>query len=109
METLAQAVVLHLHIRVREGNEAKLTEFLHRARPYYEAPGGIRVRLIEDADDPRCFIEIIEYESEAVFEQDHLRLDADSTMESYLDEWHSLLEGEVRVKKYLDRSVKIGG
>lgn len=109
MGTVAQTVVLHLHICVREGNEEKLTEFLRRARPYYEAPGGIRVRLIEDADNPRRFIEIIEYESEEVFERDHLRLDTDSAMRSYLDEWHSLLDGEVRVQKYLDLSAKIGG
>jgi len=111
METVDPTVpvALHLYIRVREGCEAKLMAFLRHARHFYEAPGGIRVRLLRDATDPRRFVEIIEYEDEAAFQQDDHRANTDPTMRRHLDEWRSLLDGEIHVKKYQELTAELGG
>lgn len=101
-------VSLHLHIRVPPGREAKLIEFLRGARPFYEEPGGIRVRLLQDADDPLQLIEIVEYADRAAFERDDRRVNSDPTMQRYLAEWRQLLDGPVEVRKYLDLSGQLG-
>lgn len=105
---LPTPVVLHLYIRVLPGREAKLIEFLRGARPFYEEPGGIRVRLLQDADDPLRFIEIVEYADRAAFERDDRRVNSDPTMQRYLAEWRQLLDGPVEVRKYLDLGGQLG-
>ncbi len=47
-------VELHLRLRVQRGRREEFLAFLREATPYYEAPGGIEIRLLEDlADDHR--------------------------------------------------------
>jgi hypothetical protein len=41
-------VTVHLRIRVARGREDDLRRFLREAIPFYESPGGIRVRLLGD-------------------------------------------------------------
>jgi hypothetical protein len=101
---LSAPVALYLHIRVRQGFETKLVEFLRGAKAFYEGPGGIRVRLLQDAVDPLSFIEIIEYEHNKAFENDDLRVKSDSAMKCYLYDWQSLLDGKADTKKYFDLS-----
>ena len=46
------AVFIHLRIRVAEDRQAEFRSFLGEATPFYESPGGIRVRLLSDEVDP---------------------------------------------------------
>ena len=91
-------IVLHLAGRVPDGGRARLEAFLAEARPFYEAPGGVRVRLQWDRADPARFLEIMEYADEAAYLADQERVERDPVMRSWLARWHLLLDGPIDVR-----------
>jgi RimJ/RimL family protein N-acetyltransferase/quinol monooxygenase YgiN len=91
---------LHLRIRVLPQNRAAFDAFLREAIPFYESPGGIRIRLIEDKADATRLIEVVEYASAEVFEADQRRVENDATMREYLARWRALLDGPPVVEVY---------
>ncbi len=84
-------VCLHLRIRVATERQAEFRSFLREAIPFYEAPGGIRVRLLSNATESDRFIEQIEYIDEHTYQQDDERTRSDPTMAQFLARWRSLL------------------
>jgi quinol monooxygenase YgiN len=94
--------VLHLKIRTRSADAEELLSFLREAVPFYESPGGVRVRLLRSIDNPTRFIEIIEYDDRDAFEKDQHRVASDPQMRGYLQTWRSLLAEGVEVETYED-------
>lgn len=90
---LMHEIELHLRIRVPVGGEQPLREFLNDAIPFYEAPGGIHMRLVRDASDPLAFIEIVEYATREDYAADQHRVANDPEMAGYLERWRKLLDG----------------
>ncbi|MBZ0171654.1 MAG: antibiotic biosynthesis monooxygenase [Phycisphaerales bacterium] len=84
-------IELHLRIRVKPGGREALLSFLREAVPFYESPGGITMRLLEDHDDPDRFVEVVEYASERAYQDDQRRVEHDEKMKSYLKRWRNLL------------------
>lgn len=99
--------VLRLSIVARPGARQALLDFLREAAPYYEAPGGIRMRLLQDANNPDKFIEEFEYATSEAFETDNLRVENDPVMRSYLDRWRALLADKAEVTVYHDVTFQI--
>jgi hypothetical protein len=99
-------VCLHLCVRVSRERRADFLAFLREATPYYEAPGGIRIRLLERADDPEELIEVVEYASRADYERDQHRVEHDPEMQSYLRRWRELLMEPPRVIVWDEHSVR---
>lgn len=97
---LATKIELHLRCRVRAGGRDAFFAFLKEATPFYEAPGGIRVRLLEDHADDHRFIELVEYADEATFQRDQERVANDATMKAYLSRWRELLAEPPVVEVY---------
>lgn len=97
-----QRIDLHLRIKVASGREDELLAFLRRARRLYEAPGGIRVRLLRSLERPGEYIELVEYGDRATYERDQVRVDTDPALIRTLDEWRSLLEDRAAVEAYED-------
>lgn len=95
-------MIIQLRGRVAEGRWDDLVSFLRKAIPFYQQPGGIRVRLLRDAADPDAFIEVIEYETEASYAADQRRVDSDPAMIARLAEWRELLAGPVDVQTLRD-------
>lgn len=93
-------IELHLRGRVIESRKADLEEFLAEAIPFYESPGGIRVRVLWDVADADRFIEIIEYADQATHDRDQLRVENDPRMRDLLDRWRALLDGPPVVEIY---------
>ncbi|GHS86146.1 hypothetical protein AGMMS50218_05470 [Actinomycetota bacterium] len=93
-------ITLYLAGRVRPGDRPRLEAFLAEATPFYEAPGGIRVRLQWDRAEPERFLEIMEYADAAAHDADQRRVDEDPTMREYLRRWHEILDGPVEVTAY---------
>jgi hypothetical protein len=81
-----------------DGRWDDLVSFLRTAIPFYEGPGGIRVRLLRDVEDPNAFIEDITYEDEAAYAADQHRVESDPVMIARLEEWRGLLAGAVEVQ-----------
>lgn len=101
----AGRIDLHLRIRVAEGRRADFLRFLESAIPVYESPGGITVRLLQDHSDDHRFIELVLYESEAVYRQDQERIATDPRVTRLLEEWRSLLAAPPVVEVYRLMSV----
>ena len=77
-----------------------LLAFLARAKPYYEQPGGIRVRLLRSRDDPGQFVEIVEYRDEEAYERDQARVASDPRMKALLEEWRGFHSGPSTVEAW---------
>ena len=104
----SDCVALHLRIRVKPENRDALLRFLAEARPFYEQPGGITMRLLQQMTDPSEFIEVFEYESRAAYEGDERRVRDDPRMKAYLERWRSLLDGPPVVEAYLEQVIDGG-
>ena len=95
------AIELHLRIRVSAANHQAFHAFLAEAIPYYESPGGIRIRLLQGLADPCEFIEVVEYQTRDDFERDQHRVERDEGMKGYLQRWRALLEAPPRMETYV--------
>lgn len=93
-------VDLHLRIHVQRGRREEFLAFLREATPYYEAPGGIEVRLLEDTADDHRFIELVLYENEEAYRRDQERVDSDPRMRALLERWRGMLDGPPVVEVY---------
>ena len=96
---MKQPVAVHLRIRIQD--RSKLIDFIRRALPFYE-DGGIKIRLLQDFEDPNSFLEIVEYRDQPSYEKDQHRVESDTEMKGYLQSWHSLLAGPLIVETYYD-------
>jgi quinol monooxygenase YgiN len=94
-------IELHLRGRVAPGRRADLVAFLREAIPYYEAPGGIRVRLLWDVADPGRFIEAVEYADQETHDRDQVRVAEDPRMKEFLQRWRGLLAEPPHVETYV--------
>ena len=82
---------LHIRLRVAPGRREAYLSFLREGIPYFEGPGGIEVRLLEDKSDDHKFIELILYENEQVYARDRQRVANDPEMKRFLERWRALL------------------
>ncbi|MEZ6318142.1 MAG: antibiotic biosynthesis monooxygenase [Phycisphaerales bacterium] len=97
---MTHAIELHLRARVAPGKRADFLAFLREAVPFYESPGGIRVRVLFDREDPDRFVEVIEYATVDIQDRDQQRVEHDPEMRSFLERWRALLDGPVTVERY---------
>ena len=91
---------LHLRVRVATGRREAFFAFLREAIPYYEGPGGIEIRLLQDKADDHRFIELVLYEDEQAYERDQERVASDPVMKRYVERWRSLLAEPPQVEVY---------
>lgn len=94
-------IELHLRGKVAAGRRASFDGFLAEAIPFYESPGGIRVRILWDQSDADRFIEIIEYADQAAHDRDQLRVENDVRMRDLLQRWRDLLDGPPQVETFM--------
>jgi hypothetical protein len=93
-------IALHLRIRVLSERRNDFLAFLSEAIPFYEAPGGIRIVVLQSRDDPDDFIEVVEYQEHEIYERDQMRVDSDPDMKERLVRWRGFLVGPVTVETY---------
>ena len=91
---------LHLRCRVVPGQREAFLAFLREAIPFYESPGGITARLLQDMSDDHRFIELVLYDDQAAYERDQQRVAGDPTMKAYLARWRGLLAEPPVVEVY---------
>lgn len=97
-----------LTFRVGTRRRASFLRFVSWAFPFYERPGGIRMSLFEDLEQPGTFVEIASYDTMAAFRADQERVRSNPESRRVLAEWRSLLSGppEVRLVKRWDRRAR---
>jgi hypothetical protein len=99
--------VIHLNIRVTDTKLPGFLRFLREAVPFYEAPGGIKIRLLRNMDDPNALIEVVEYVDHGTYLRDQERVASDPQMQAYLERWREFLSGPPEVTVYQDISEEI--
>lgn len=97
---MSARIDLHLRCRVKPGRRAEFLAFLRDAIPFYESPGRITIRLLQDLQDDHRFIELVLYDDEAAYRLDQQRIEHDATMKSYLTRWRELLAEPPAVEVY---------
>jgi hypothetical protein len=93
-------IELHLRGRAAPGRRADLVAFLREAVPFYERPGGIRIRLLWDVTDADRFVEVVEYVDQDTHDRDQVRAAGDAEMQGYLRRWRALLAEPPQVEVY---------
>ena len=81
---------------------AQLLPMMNAARPFIQAFGGTRIRLLQNVDDPARFVQEIEYETHESIELNRHRIASDPRVQAYLQGWRSLLGGAVEIDVYQD-------
>ncbi|MBI3268706.1 MAG: GNAT family N-acetyltransferase [Planctomycetes bacterium] len=89
--------LVSLVYRVKPERRGELLAFLRDAFPFYESPGGIRMALYEDVDQPGRFLELVAYDGEPGYAADQVRIERDPECRARLEAWRGLLDGPVEV------------
>lgn len=77
-----------------------LLTLLKAARPFHEAFGGKRFRLLQNVDDPARFVQEIEYETHETIELNRQRFASNPWVQSTLQSWRIMLGGAVEIDVY---------
>jgi hypothetical protein len=77
-----------------------LLSLLKAARPFHEAFGAKRFRLMQNVDDPARYVHEIEYETHETIEFNRQRFASDPRVQAYLGSWRALLGGSVEFDVY---------
>ena len=77
-----------------------LLSLLTAARPFHEAFGGKKFRLLRNVDDPARYVHEIEYETHEAFEFNRQRFASDPRVQMFLQSWRTMLGGTVEIDVY---------
>jgi hypothetical protein len=94
--------VLHMRFTVPSANPKDLLSLLEAGRPFVEMFGGTAVQLLQNADDPSRFIQVIEYETDQELEKSRQMFASDARFQSMLQTWRTMLPGGVEFDVYQD-------
>ena len=73
-----------------------LLSLLKAARPFHEAFGGKKFRLLQNVDDPARYVHEIEYETHEAIEFNRQRFASDPRVQATLQSWRTMLGGRSR-------------
>jgi hypothetical protein len=91
---------LFFKFRLPAADPAHLAAIMKASAPFYEFFGGSRMRLLQNADDPGQYIQMIEYETPEAMELNRQRIASDHRLQGYLQAWRAFLPGAVEVDVY---------
>ena len=86
-----------------------LLSLLRAARPFHEAFGGKKFRLLQNVDDPARYVQEIEYETHEALELNRQKMASDPRVQAYLQTWRTMLGGAVDVDVYEEIGSVQGG
>ena len=70
------------------------------AAQFYRMFGNMRMRLMQNVDDPAKFVQEIEYDAPEGIEINRQKIASDATMQGYLQAWRTMFPGAVEVDVY---------
>lgn len=77
-----------------------LQTLLAASRPFHEAFGGKRFRLLQNVDDPKRYVHEIEYETPEALEFNRQRFASDPRVQATLQSWRVMLGGTIEIDVY---------
>jgi len=94
------ARTLHLRFTLPGADPAQLSAMMKSAKPFYEFFGTMRMRLLQNVDDPGRFIQVIDYEADEAVEVNRQRIAGDPRMQGFIQAWRSMLPGAIEIDVY---------
>jgi quinol monooxygenase YgiN len=91
---------LHLKFTLHGADSDQLSSMMRTAAPFFQMFGNAHFRLLQNADDPTRFIQVIEYETPEAFELNRQSLASDVRMQTYLAAWRTMLPGALEIDVY---------
>jgi hypothetical protein len=88
---------VHLRFTMPAADPAQLSALIKSAKPFYEFFGTMRVRLMQNVDDPARFIQVIDYETDEAVELNRQRIASDPRLQTFIQAWRTMLPGAVEV------------
>lgn len=92
--------VLHVRFTMPNADAAHIAAMVKAAAPFYQAFGDMRVRLLQNADDPAKFTHEIEYDAPEALEINRQSIASDLRVQTYLQAWRAMFPGAVEVDVY---------
>jgi len=93
-------MTLHLKFTLAGADPAQLSTMMKSAQPFWEFFGTMRMRLLQNVDDPGRFIQVIDYETDEALELNRQRIASDPRMQGFIQAWRSMLPGAVEIDVY---------
>jgi hypothetical protein len=91
---------LHLKFTLPGADPAQLSAMMRSAQPFWEFFGTMRMRLLQNVDDPGRFIQVVDYEADEAVELNRQRIVGDPRMQGFIQAWRSMLPGAIEIDVY---------
>ncbi len=103
MAEAEQRVRRVLQIKIRAlGDPKQFIALMNNAKPFYQALGGTRVRILQNVDEPAQLAIEVEYEAAAALELNRQKIAGDPMLRTMLQGWRSMLAGSAEMDVYED-------
>jgi quinol monooxygenase YgiN len=91
---------LHLKFTLPGADSEQLSSLMRSTAPFFQMFGNAHFRLLQNADDPTRFIQVIEYETHQAFEMNRQSLASDMRFQTYIQAWRAMLPGALEIDVY---------
>jgi hypothetical protein len=91
---------LHFKFTIPHADSAQIAAMVKATAPFYQMFGDMRIRLLQNVDDPAKFTQEIEYDAPGGFEVNRQKIASDPRMQIYLQTWRTMFPGAVEVDVY---------
>ena len=92
--------ILHVRFTLPGGDAQHLLGMMQAAAPFYQAFGGLQMTLLQNADDPARFVQVIEYATPAALEVNRAQVAGDARVQAYLQAVRMTVPGAVEIDVY---------
>lgn len=83
--------ILHFKFTLPSADTAQLFAAMKNAAPYSTIFGEVRVRFLQNADDPAKVVQIIEYDALETLEANRQSMASDPRVQTYLQVWRAMV------------------
>jgi len=83
--------ILHFKFTLPSADSAQIFALMKNTEPYNTIFGEMRVKFLQNADDPAKIIQIVEYEAPEQMEASRQSLASDPRVQAYLQVWRTMV------------------
>lgn len=91
---------LQFRITLPGADPEQVAALVRSAGQFYRMFGNMRMRLLQNVDDPTKFVQEIEYDAPEAIELNRQKIASDPALQAYLQAWRTMFPGAVEVDVY---------
>jgi hypothetical protein len=88
--------ILHFRFTMPE-IAPEMLAMMKSTAPYFQMFGNSKVRLLRNVDDPKRFIQEIDYEAPETMETSRQKIAGDPMVQAYLQTWRAMFPGAIEI------------